>query len=453
MNRFKIYISTLALALSLVPKFVSAQILGIEGENHASIGIYVKDLKADTLVFASDADRNLVPASILKSYTSATALQQLGPDFRFKTQVQLVGDSLVGTSVFNGDIKIQPGGDPTLESAHFKENLGFTDSIVARIQRCGITTINGKVIVNDSETKGGPVPQWEIDDVAWAYGAGIHQFNFRDNTFTYNPATGKCSPEVPGLEVKVLPNKSGVDVVRGMWDESLYAFMPSRSKKNTFKSTVPFPAKVFEEELLDKLRKAGITVNDINSKYAGDACVTMLYEHQSVPLSDILKSLMFRSDNMFAEGCLLALAPGAERSLALDREKRLWTWKGFDSKYTTVVDGSGLARVNRVSARYMGEMLEYMARSPYGKQYSTFFPRVGKDGTVKRFLADTKLDGRLALKTGSMRGVHCYAGYALDEDGNPSHVIVMMVNGFYCTRDKLRTAIAKWFLNNINIEN
>lgn len=72
--------------------------------------------------------------------------------------------------------------------------------------------------------------------------------------------------------------------------------------------------------------------------------------------------------------------------------------------------------------------------------YVSFFPRAGKDGTLRGFLAKTPLVGSVALKTGSVSAVQCYAGYKLDADGKPTHVIVVLVNGFFCPRKQVREA-------------
>ena len=80
------------------------------------------------------------------------------------------------------------------------------------------------------------------------------------------------------------------------------------------------------------------------------------------------------------------------------------------------------------------------------KDYVSLFPKAGRDGTLKRFLRKTRLDGKLALKTGSMTGVQCYAGYKLDGDDNPTHVVVIMVNNFGCERVDVRKAAERLLL-------
>lgn len=150
---------------------------------------------------------------------------------------------------------------------------------------------------------------------------------------------------------------------------------------------------------------------------------------------------MVRSDNLFAEGMLRALAPDDSRDAAIGREKELWTSRGLDMECAIIFDGSGLTRGDRLQPRFVADLLEWMIKSPIGDLYLSFFPRAGVDGTMKNFLAKTPLCGSLALKTGSMNAVQSFAGYRLDESGKPTHVIVIIINGFTCKRPELRTAV------------
>ena len=107
------------------------------------------------------------------------------------------------------------------------------------------------------------------------------------------------------------------------------------------------------------------------------------------------------------------------------QETEFWKHRDASMQGVRIVDGSGLSRSNRVTARFMGDVLGRMARNPY---YASFFPLAGAEGTLKKFLADTELAEWVAMKTGSMKGIQCYAGYKLDEDYAPTHVVVVIMN-------------------------
>ena len=186
------------------------------------------------------------------------------------------------------------------------------------------------------------------------------------------------------------------------------------------------------------LAQAGIETGE--KPAAADSAATVIYRHRSPAFGKIMKSLMVRSDNLFAEGMLRVLAPGKSRRQALQRMKKLWDDRGIPTKCTTITDGSGLARNNRLSPRFIASVLEWMSKSPMAEEYASYFPRARKDGTLKGFLAKTPLAGQIVLKTGSVGGVQCYAGYKLDKDKRPTHVVVIMVNSFFGTRTTVRKA-------------
>ena len=73
--------------------------------------------------------------------------------------------------------------------------------------------------------------------------------------------------------------------------------------------------------------------------------------------------------------------------------------------------------------------------------YLDMFPVAGVSGTFRSFGRDTSLEGHLRCKTGSVNGVQTYAGYMVNEVGMPTHVVVVMVNGFKGSRAAVRAAV------------
>ena len=438
-----IKISTIVILLFFLTFSVVAQgPLGIDGEESTSVGIFIKDIRPGTpegerVLVDHNSQMALTPASVMKVVTTATALETMGADRRLETRVELRGRRAGAT--WEGNLRVMAVGDPTLESENFKENGGFCRDILAGLRKAAISRITGRIEVVQSLSDSGPILQWECEDIAWPYGAGLWGLNWRDNTFTLSPATGKTSPYVPDLKIDIRKSASGNDLVRGVASNTLviYAQNPQNRKWVT-KSTMPDPAAVFEVELEKTLREGGVTLGGKDVKDAGaetlEVCV-----HRSPRTGEIFKSLMVRSDNLFAEGMLRAAWPGMTRKKAIEAEKALWQDRGINARYTIINDGSGLTRANRLSPSFMADIMEWMAKSPAGKEFASYFPRAGKDGTMKGFLAKSELEGRLALKTGSVSSVQCYAGYMLDaETGVPTHVAVIMVNGFFCPRAQVR---------------
>lgn len=413
--------------------------LGIDGEEATAVGIFIKDLGTGKVLAEKNPSIALTPASVMKSLTVATALSYCGADTTFYTPVGLTGT--VDNGVCSGNLLVKSTADPTVESDYFKANKGFCDSIAAALVRRGIKKIDGKVVVSQRLRDAGPNLQWECEDIAWPYGASLFGFNYRDNIVTVTPATGEVEPKAPGLEICV-ERATENDIVRGVGSNRLTVYTKDpNDRKWKINVTVPDPSAVFVNQMTEALRRAGIEL--AGKDIASGSQFTLVYTHRSPSFGDIMRSLMVRSDNMFAEGMLRAIAPDSSRKSAIDREKSLWNSRGFKTQYTTIKDGSGLARANRLSPEFLGGMLEWMAKSEFADSYISYFPRAGKDGTMRGFLAKSPLTGKIALKTGSVGGVQCYAGYKLDQKGKPTHVIVIMVNGFFCPRSDVRKASEK----------
>lgn len=437
----------LATALFLTLTVAQAQvknILDIEGGEATAVGIYIKSLADDRVIVNENASIALTPASVTKAVTTATALNLLGTDFRFTTNVSLIGKK--NGTTWNGDLVINAVGDPTIDNPELKFGTRFTDSIISRIQRQGITKITGSIIIHQNMPDAGPIPQWEVEDIAWPYGAGVFGFNFAGNYVkVFSDST--TAPE-SDLNVDIRTSTDGhLDILRGVNSNNLIVWTSTKNRQNpkwSVNATIPDPSAIYVPLLCKRLKAAGITIGDKAANVSGDT--KLIYAHQSPTLNIICRDLMKRSDNLFAEAVLRAFAQGESRENCLKRERDFWVSQGLEPRLNFINDGSGLTRANRISPLFLGNILEKMADCGYASVYLDFFPIAGVDGTLKSFLEKTRLKGRLALKTGSVRAVQTYAGYKLDAEGRPTHIVVIMVNGFFCTRASLRKKIEAYLL-------
>lgn len=444
-------IASAFLAIFFITPAYALNPLDIEGGDATSVGIYISDLSDGNVIADINADIALTPASVMKSITSATALSILGPEFTFDTPIILEGRRTPGNKCrWEGNLIIDASGDPTMGSDEFKAYQGMSDSICSHLRKLGINDITGAVVIREDMPGAGAIPQWECEDIAWPYGAGIFDFNWAGNYVRVYPASGKTIP-ASNLKVTLKKSKDGsTDLLRGIDSENLTVWASAKNGKNpkwNVNATVPDPGEVYANMLKGKLRSMGIKINSKKVKVAPQTDPKAVYTHRSPRLDSICKLLMKKSDNLFAEGVLRAIAPGKSRSDCIKAEKAFWADRGIESKYTIINDGSGLTRANRLSPRFIGEVLTSMARSDLWRTYIECFPIAGVDGTLKPFLKDTELQGRLVMKTGSVSSVQTYAGYLLDDQGKPSHIVVVMVNGFFCPRRDLRKQIEKYLLD------
>ena len=420
--------------------------LGFRGEEAAGIGVYVKELGTGNVMAENDSRKAMVPASIMKSVTAATALSVLGGDFRYSTPVYLYGKRNGSDhSCWDGNLVIESSADPTIDSELFDDRASLANEIIRGLRAEGICRINGKIVINEYLQQSGCVPQWEIDDVAWAYGAGLFGFNFQDNKFRLYPATGKAVPPQPGLELSVQSDVDGSDMLRGIFSD--YQMVSGRNPKDpkwVLNSSMPDPAEAYKALITERLNQASVEITGAQND--DEQTRVLLCEHVSPVNTDILRQMMFESHNMYAEAMLRALEPDGTRDEAIKRMRRLWDSRGVSVSCNFMADGSGLARANRLQPVFLANVLEYMAKGEYADTYVSLFPKVGKEGTVRNLLRNTALDGKLALKSGSMNAVQCFAGYKLDDSGRPTHVVVVMVNSFFCPRAQVREGIEKFLL-------
>lgn len=156
---------------------------------------------------------------------------------------------------------------------------------------------------------------------------------------------------------------------------------------------------------------------------------------------------MMRSDNLYAEAILrsFSVAEGGDGSTSdgASRETSYWKRSRMPMEGVNIMDGSGLSRGNKVTADFMAGVLGKMSVNPV---YASFFPLCGQEGTLRHMLGGTRLEAYFAMKTGSMRGIQCYAGYKLDDDYAPTHVVVVIINDM-ASRDKARKGVARMLLD------
>ncbi|MDE6288252.1 MAG: D-alanyl-D-alanine carboxypeptidase/D-alanyl-D-alanine-endopeptidase [Muribaculaceae bacterium] len=450
---FKGFVFAAALALSAQaarPDNNNNNILGLADGDATTVGIYIKDLATGKVIVDHNSSLALTPASVTKIVTSASAMLTVGPDYRFTTDITLSGQrSGSDRSRWEGDLIINSCGDPTIGSSEFKSTVAFSDSIVAGVQRLGIKEITGTVIILETMKDPGALPTWECEDIAWPYGAGLFGFNYRGNYVKAFPANGTTNPPT-NLKITLLPSPGDRnDQLRGINSENLtvWANAATRRKKDwSINTTNPDPAASYVTVLASKLRAAGIKVGEKAVTDRPHETAVKVYTHQSPTAAEICRNLMKRSDNLFAEGMLRVLDPGGSREDCIKAERDLWKARGLMTSRTVINDGSGLTRANRFSPRFLGGLLESMLKSQVADIYVDFFPVAGIDGTMKGFGDKTTLKGRMAMKTGSISSVQSYAGYRLDPDGHPTHIVVIMINGFFGPRSAVKGRVEKFLL-------
>ncbi len=441
-------------------------LLGSRGLTGAGCGISILEEGTGKILFRHNSTAALVPASVLKTVTSSTALEVLGVNYTFTTAIGYTGETDKGSGILKGNLVVLGGGDPTLGSEYFPEynNTDFLEKWTSEIAGLGIKSIEGDLIIDASVYTDEDVPgTWVWDDIANYYGAGASGMTAYDNRFRIFFRSGlagestrivKTVPEIPGLELKneVVASKVNRDnayVFGSPWGGKriIRGTIPENREEFPVKASLPDPAKFLGERLKTGLAGQGIILNGkILLQKADTTGFKRIYLQKSPSLPEIVKVLNHESVNLFAEHLLKHISffrtgtgttAGGTESVS-----KFWQGKGLDVSGMFLEDGSGLSHFNAISAYQVTWILNYMkSQSPCSSEFYASLPVAGK-GTLSVFNPDDFPDECLHAKSGSMTRVRSYAGYLKTESGKEL-VFAMIFNNFSVSQSELTREIGK----------
>lgn len=426
---------------------------------HASVGISVIRLSDGKEVAAWDADRSMVPASTLKSLTTATAIRLLGDSYRIPTTVSYTGE--IKNGQLNGELIIEGNGDPSLGSRYDKrEKNAFFSGINEALKKVGVKQISGRVIGDDRKLpEEGVMPGWIWEDLGNYYAAGIYGLNYGDNTFEIvlntsrkgmQPTVARTNPKIKGLKInnRLLTKSTTSDsaYIYGAPYEPvryIYGAVPHTKPEFTIKGDLPNPPLQTAQFATDYLRSQGITCTQepvsarqyVEEGGSIDTARKTLFTYNSLPLSHLIRQTNVHSFNLYAEGVLRQLAPQAPD--AIRRMLQYWKEQGLDTNGLFVYDGSGLSPSNRITAGFLSQM---MLKMKDNQAFVSSLPVAGTEGTVRTFLQNTPYAGKARLKSGTIKQVVGYTGYI---EGKQRYAVTVLVNNASGSNRELRKAIEK----------
>ncbi|MDX8335004.1 D-alanyl-D-alanine carboxypeptidase/D-alanyl-D-alanine endopeptidase [Candidatus Cetobacterium colombiensis] len=433
-------------------KFINSKTL-----EHGNVSFFAVDLQNGKVVDNYRGETALVPASVLKVVTSATALEVLGPNTVLETKV-LYDGKISKDGVLNGNIYIQGGGDPTLGSDGISiDREEFLKKWMIEVKRAGIKSINGNIIVLDDLFGYEGIPgKWLWEDLGTNYGQGTYGISVFDNIYTLylntdisgsKPKIIKTKPEIAGLtfDNQGLVTSGGKKnlYVRGVPLENkrrIYGVVPQNKNGLTIQSDIPDPGLFLGQYFSYYLKRENIKFNGnittarLNSQRPKNPKIIAVT--QSPPISEIVKILLTRSDNHYTEHLYQLI----EKTKGISIQK-YWEDKGVDIHSLTLRDGSGLSRGNTVSAKLLVDILIESQSN-----LENLLPVAGKDGTVALFLKNSPLEGNVKVKSGSMSGIQSYAGY-VNKNGK-KYAFAIIINHWNGDRKELRNKI-ETLLNDI----
>ncbi|MCZ3383253.1 serine-type D-Ala-D-Ala carboxypeptidase [Kosakonia sp. SOY2] len=403
----------------------------------ANLALMVQKVGAQAPEIDYHGKQMALPASTQKVITALAALLQLGPDFRFTTTLESKGS--VDNGTLKGDLIARFGGDPTLKRQDIR-------NMVAALKKSGVQKIEGNVLVDTSIfASHDKAPGWPWNDMTQCFSAPPAAAIVDRNCFSISLYSAQKPGDLAYIrianyypvnmfsQVRTLARGSAeaqyceLDVVPGDLNRfTLTGCLPQRADPLPLAFAIQDGASYAGAILKAELNDAGITytgtlLRQTQENQAG----TVIASKQSVPLHDLLKQMLKKSDNMIADTVFRMIGharfgvPGTWRAGSDAVRQILRQQAGVDLGNTIIADGSGLSRHNLLAPATMMQVLQYIAQHDTELNFISMLPLAGYDGSLqyRAGLHEAGVDGKVSAKTGSLQGVYNLAGFITTASG------------------------------------
>ena len=398
-------------------------------------GISIVDVESGETLYARNSEKAFLPASNQKIITTATALDALGPTYRYETALRFEGET--EGSVMRGDFVMDGSGDPTFGSTELRGN----DPLRAwahRLADMGVERVEGRLIGDDNQFDERSYPEgWDVDYITEqagrSMGAGASGLSYKDNVVSV-----KISASRPGARPIVRARPSGAirmdnrALTSRRWrgstlqidrsfesNELVLTGSVARSYSGTVGVPVGNPTVFALNAFVTYLREAGIEtdleVRDIDDLSRRPRQGDALFVHLSPPLSDIVSIINKGSNNFYAEQIFRTYGWGGSTRGAARRTDAFLRRSRIDTRPVEVYDGSGLSRKNLTTPAAMVELLRHMNSHSARDAFRASLAGGGENNTTLKYRLSRE---PVLAKTGSLRYVRTLSGYATRPDGS-----------------------------------
>ncbi|MDP2795091.1 MAG: D-alanyl-D-alanine carboxypeptidase/D-alanyl-D-alanine-endopeptidase [Sulfurisoma sp.] len=420
-----------------------ARALKAAGIPRSAVAVVVQETGAVFPRVGINAGQAMNPASVMKLVTTFAALELLGPAHAWRTEALAAPQDLLADGVLAGDLVLRGSGDPRLTFEQFW-------LLLRQLRARGLRDIRGDLVLDRSA-----FPAIGHDEAAFdgkpqrPYNVGPDALllNFKAVRLTLIPA---ADPErILALPEPAPANLDIVNLIKlngggcGDWKDGLRADV-SRHGSNggnyRLILTGSYPAACGEQRwnlnvlshadyVLGVFRQlwtelGGSIKGTVRDGTAPDGA-RLLASIDSAPLAEIVRDINKFSNNVMARQVFLTLG---QKVGGGDTAIRSWL-DAKDLRFPELVldNGSGLSRLERISAENMTRLLAAAWRSAVMPELMASLPLVAVDGTMKKRLVGNGAAGQAHIKTGSLDGVRTLAGYVLDRRGR-RQIVVFFVN-------------------------
>ena len=413
-------------------------------------------------VFTQFADRAMSPASTMKLLTTQIGLDELGPGFRWKTQI--LGESAVKKEVLSGNLYLRGGGDPNLTW----DKLGI---MLRKLRQQGLRKIDGDIVLDRHYFQ--PIrpdimaaPFDETPEAYYNVAPDALLIHSNITSFALESDASKVIIHLmtPLDKIKIVSRLQLSDKACGEWEKG---WLPPTIRTTLFHQIEitlngSFPRNCQKTTHLNLLERnqyishmLRLLWQEMGGSWYGEVVdgstpltATLLTERQSEPLADTLRIINKFSDNSMARMLYLSLGAEsvvaknyADHFLAADARVRNWfAQQGMSDTGLVLENGSGLSRTERISAQQLAGVLQAATRSNWYPEFASSLPIVAVDGTMRKRLNGSINPGSARIKTGTLKDALSVAGYVRDING-ASWIVVGIINSEGLDKGKGRVAL------------
>lgn len=459
----------------------------------SGVSVVVRETHGGDDIISLNAERAMNPASTMKLLTTFSALETLGPGYRWKTEVYLDGPLEKG--VLKGNLVFKGYGDPKFTIEQFWLWLH-------ELRQRGLREIRGDLVLDSSFFEALSHNPAEFDnDPNRAYNVGpnalLLNFNALHLRLIPNGKATKAllEPDLAGYTVKNRIKTSaklrchGADaytariagkniVLEGLiprgcgevddyfsllpHDKYFYAVFGALWQElgGTFKGKLrtgvaPSDQEPFATHWSSQLSEV---IRDIN-KFSNNTMARQLFltmgtkESAQTPVPPQIEGVVSREGADTSAAC--------SRDCATDSRGETDAVSASTARSTAVVqqwlasqqmtfpelvleNGAGLSRKERISAQHLADILRHSAHGIYSAELEASLPILGMDGTVKKRFKDSEIAGHAHLKTGTLDGVKSMAGYIHGQSGKQLIVVFIINHANAAQGQAAQDALIEW---------
>jgi len=405
-----------------------AKILAGSTLRGAQVGLLAIDTTRGTTLVSQNADEAFQPASNFKLLVGSTALQNLGTNFAFRTDVLAAGTIAGGT--LTGDLYLRGGGDARLTAADL-------DAAAAAVAAAGITTVTGQVIGDASRYDAERYPGgWDFDDMAYYYAPVVSALCLEENVLHVHLAPGEAAGGparlivTPATTAFTLENdlvtgpagSADTSEIERPWDAPrtvrITGNYPLGAKTSgDIHPAVPDPAEYAVDVFAKRLAQHGVSVaGGEQTGGVAPAGATVEWTHDAEPMEQYMADFWWPSDNLIGElflkevGATAGGLPGTDAKGAA-AERVFLKSIGVDPGTVSISDGSGLSNYDRIPPRALVAILQHDWNGPNRALVLNALPMSGVSGTLRNAYKGTPAERNVVAKTGSISHVRTISGY------------------------------------------